>query len=77
MKKNAPIYSLLCLFAAPALAAPDLDGLVNNQLCGLVDTYKGINAHPELGVMHACGHDVHVATMIGTARSPSWPRTRS
>jgi hippurate hydrolase len=133
-------------------AAPDLDVIVNKELSGLVDTYKGIHAHPELshheehtaallaaelrkagysvtehvgkypdgtqayglvavlqngpgprlllrtdmdalpiveetgvayashvktknaagqdiGVMHACGHDVHVTTMIGTARA--------
>ena len=153
MNKNAPICSLLCLLAAPALATgAELDGFVSNQLSALVDTYKGIHAHPELshheertaavlaaelrksgytvtervgkypdgtqahgvvailqngpgpklliradmdalpiveetgvayashvrtknaagqdvGVMHACGHDVHVATMIGTARA--------
>ena len=34
----------------------------------------------DVGVMHACGHDVHVATMIGTARAlaalkPQWHGT--
>jgi hippurate hydrolase len=153
MKKNSLVCPLLCLLAAPGLApAQNLHDLVNGQLPGLVDTYKGIHAHPELshheehtsallaaelrkagytvtervgrypdgtqaygvvgilqngpgprllirtdldalpiveetgvpyashvrvknsageevGVMHACGHDVHVTTMIGTARS--------
>src|SRR3979409_1427305 len=49
MNKSAAICSLLCLLAAPAWASgADLDGLVNNELLGLVDTYKGIHAHPEL-----------------------------
>jgi hippurate hydrolase len=135
----------------------DLGGLVNGEIAGLVETYKGIHAHPELshheehtaallagelrkagftvterigkypdgtqayglvgilqngpgprlliradmdalpiveetglgyashvksknpagqeiGVMHACGHDVHVTTMIGTARALSAKR---
>jgi len=153
MKTNTRIGPLLCLLAGPVLAAaPNLDALVNNELSGLVDTYKGIHEHPELshheehtaallagelrksgytvtervgkypdgtsaygvvailqngpgprllirtdmdalpiveetgvtyashvrtknaagqdvGVMHACGHDVHVTTMIGTARA--------
>ncbi len=142
---------LLCLTVAP-LAAQDLPAFVNSELPGLVDTYKGIHAHPELshheehtsalladelrkagytvtehvgkypdgsqaygvvailkngdgptllirtdldalpiveetgvpyastvktknaagqdvGVMHACGHDIHVTTMIGVARA--------
>jgi amidohydrolase len=150
MKKIEYAVSLLCLLAAPVMAQ-NLDALVNEQLGGLVDTYKGIHAHPELshheertaallaaelrksgytvtervgkypdgaqaygviailhngpgptllirtdldalpiveetavsyashvksqnsagqevGVMHACGHDVHVTTLIGTAR---------
>jgi amidohydrolase len=133
MKKITALTVLACLLAAPAMA----------QRANLVDTYKGLHAHPELshheehtagllaaelrnsgytvtervgkypdgtqaygvvailengrgpklliradmdalpiveetgvtyasqvkGVMHACGHDVHVATMIGTARA--------
>ena len=142
---------LLCLTVAP-LAAQDIPAFVNSELPSLVDTYKGIHAHPELshheehtsallaeelrkagftvtehagkypdgsqaygvvailkngdgptllirtdldalpiveetgvsyastvkaknsageevGVMHACGHDVHVTTMIGVGRA--------
>jgi amidohydrolase len=33
-------------------------------------------AGQEVGVMHACGHDVHVATMIGTARALAAARTQ-
>src|SRR6204780_2578468 len=153
MKKGTSIWPLLSLLAAPAwAAAPDVDVFVNGEISGLVDTYKGIHAHPELshheeataallatelrktgftvtdhvgkypdgtqaygvvgilengpgprllirtdmdalpivaetgvsyashavsknpagqevGVMHACGPDVHVTTMIGTARA--------
>jgi amidohydrolase len=167
MEKSAYMGPMLCLSAglfaaaAPAQAAAataaDLDVLVDKQISGLVDTYKGIHAHPELshheehtaallagelrkagytvtervgkypdgsqaygivailqngpgprllirtdmdalpiveetgvayashvktknaagqeiGVMHACGHDVHVTTMIGTARALSATR---
>jgi len=156
MKKHALVLSMLPLAAAPltapAASGQDVGGLVNGEIAGLVETYKGIHAHPELshheertaallagelrkdgftvterigkypdgtqayglvgilqngpgprlliradmdalpiveetglayashvksknaagqeiGVMHACGHDVHVATMIGTARA--------
>lgn len=151
MKHLAILAPLVCVLAAPVLAE-DLSRLVDGELSGLVNTYKGIHAHPELshheemtaallatelrkagftvtehvgkysdgtqaygvvailengagprllirtdmdalpiveetglsyashvrtknaagqevGVMHACGHDVHVTTMIGTARA--------
>jgi amidohydrolase len=142
---------LLCLSAAPSWAQT-LPAIVNSEVPGLVETYKGIHTHPELshyeehtsallagelrkagyqvtdhigkypdgsqaygvvaimengpgprllirtdmdalpvieetgvpyasqvktknaagqevGVMHACGHDIHITTMIGTARA--------
>ena len=151
MRNIAFAFPLVCLLAAPVFAQ-DLASQVNSQLPGLIDTYKGLHAHPELshfeahtsallaaelrkagytvterigkypdgaqaygivailengpgprlliradmdalpiveetglsyasqvktknasgqdvGVMHACGHDVHVTTMIGTARA--------
>ena len=150
---KASVFSLPLLgLAAMSLLAQDLPTFVNNELPGLVDTYKGIHAHPELshheeqtsallaeelrkagytvtehvgkypdgsqaygvvailkngdgptllirtdldalpvveetgvpyastvktknpagqevGVMHACGHDIHITTMIGVARA--------
>ena len=151
MRNMSFAFPLVCLLAAPVFAQ-DLASHVNSQLPGLIDTYKGLHAHPELshreertsallagelrkagytvtervgkypdgsqaygvvailengpgprlliradmdalpiveetglsyasqvkaknaggqdvGVMHACGHDVHVTTMIGTARA--------
>src|ERR1700737_1334444 len=43
MKIITPLSSLLWL-----LAAQELGAVVNKQLSGLVDTYKGIHQHPEL-----------------------------
>jgi amidohydrolase len=160
MKTKIRLVPMLCLLAAPALAAAqNLDAVVNGELSNLVETYKGIHEHPELshheehtaallagelrkagftvtervgkypdgteayglvailqngpgprllirtdmdalpiveetgapyashvrtknaagqdvGVMHACGHDVHVTTMIGTARALSATRAK-
>lgn len=47
MKKITALVSLVYLIAAPAMAQR-LDVFVNGELAGLVDTYKGIHAHPEL-----------------------------
>ena len=150
--KAFPFALPLFGFAAMPVLAQDLPAFVNSELPGLVDTYKGIHAHPELshheeqtsallaeelrkagyivtehvgkypdgsqaygvvailkngdgptllirtdldalpiveetgvpyastvktknpagqdvGVMHACGHDIHITTMIGVARA--------
>ena len=158
MKHFAIVASLVCVLSAP-VSAEDLARLVDGELSGLVNTYKGIHAHPELshheemtaallatelrkagftvtehvgkyqdgtqaygvvailengpgprllirtdldalpiveetglsyashvksknpagqevGVMHACGHDVHVTTMIGTARALAASRAK-
>jgi metal-dependent amidase/aminoacylase/carboxypeptidase family protein len=156
MRNISFAFPLVCLLAAPVFAQ-DLASQVNSQLPGLIDTYKGLHAHPELshfeertsallaaelrkagytvtehvgkypdgaqaygivailengpgprlliradmdalpiveetgvsyasqvktknadgqevGVMHACGHDVHVTTLIGTARALAAPK---
>ena len=146
MKKITALASLTYMIAAPAMAQ-NVDA---KEISGLVGTYKGIHAHPELshheehtaallagelrkagytvtervgkypdgsqaygvvallangpgpklliradmdalpiveetgvayasrvsGVMHACGHDVHVAAMIGTARALAAGRSK-
>lgn len=49
----------------------DLDALPMEEKTGLpyASTAKGVLAGKgEVGVMHACGHDVHMAVLIGTAR---------
>ena len=158
MKATTLTLPLLLLTAVPILAQ-DLPTLVNDELPGLVETYKGIHEHPELshheertaallaeelrkagytvtehvgkypdgsqaygvvgilkngtgptllirtdedalpiveetgaayashvktknatgqevGVMHACGHDIHVTNMIGTARALAAMKSR-
>jgi amidohydrolase len=157
--KTLAIFASLSFVLSTPVIAEDLGRLVEGELPGLVDTYKGIHAHPELshheeataallaselrkagftvtdhvgkypdgtqaygvvailengpgprllirtdmdalpiveetgvsyashvmsknaagqevGVMHACGHDVHVTTMIGTARALAGSRAR-
>src|SRR5580700_9631951 len=47
MKYFAIVASLICVLTPPVLAQ-DLGPFVDAQLPGLVSTYKGIHAHPEL-----------------------------
>jgi amidohydrolase len=54
------------------LIRTDLDALPIAEETGLsyASRVRGRNAEgQDVGVMHACGHDVHVTTMIGTARA--------
>ena len=50
----------------------DMDGLPLEEKSGLPYASKAKQTHPESGevfpVMHACGHDVHITALIGTAR---------
>jgi hypothetical protein len=47
MKHFAITASLVCVLTAPVLAE-DLGRFVDSEISGLVSTYKGIHAHPEL-----------------------------
>ena len=51
MKYFAIVAPLICVLTAPVLAE-DLGRFVDGELCGLVSTYKGIHAHPELSHRH-------------------------
>jgi hippurate hydrolase len=53
------------------LVRTDLDALPVEEKTGLpyASTVKAKNdAGQDVGVMHACGHDIHMTSMIGTAR---------
>jgi hippurate hydrolase len=53
------------------LIRSDMDGLPVTEQTGLpyASTVKTKNATgEEVGVMHACGHDVHMTTLVGTAK---------
>ena len=53
------------------LLRTDLDGLPVEERTGLpyASTVKTKNeAGQEVGVMHACGHDIHITSMLGTAK---------
>lgn len=53
------------------LLRADMDGLPLQERSGLANASKvrqiGIDGQ-EMPVMHACGHDVHITAMVGTAR---------
>ena len=49
----------------------DMDGLPVRELSGLPNASKAVMQDwdgNEVGVMHACGHDVHITSLVGTAR---------
>lgn len=49
----------------------DMDGLPVKELSGLSNASKAMMTDwdgNEVGVMHACGHDVHITSLVGTAR---------
>jgi len=50
----------------------DMDGLPVEEKSGLPNASKALQEDPITGntvpVMHACGHDVHIASLVGTAR---------
>lgn len=53
------------------LLRTDLDALPVSEKTGLPYASKVVtknDAGQEVGVMHACGHDVHMTTMLGTAK---------
>lgn len=49
----------------------DMDGLPVSENSGLANASKVVMKDwdgNEVGVMHACGHDVHITSLVGTAR---------
>lgn len=49
----------------------DMDGLPVVEASGLANASKAMMTDwngNEVGVMHACGHDVHITSLVGTAR---------
>jgi hippurate hydrolase len=50
----------------------DMDGLPVEEKSGLPNASKARQVDPsgnEVPVMHACGHDVHITSLVGTARA--------
>lgn len=60
MKHFAIVASIACVLSAPVLAQ-DLGRFVDGELSGLVNTYKGIHAHPELS-----HHEEMTAALLAT-----------
>jgi len=67
------VVALLQNGAGPKLLIrADMDALPVTEETGLpyASHARGTNqAGQEVGVMHACGHDIHISTLIGTARA--------
>ncbi len=55
-----------------AMMRADMDGLPLEENTGLKNASVATQLHPQTGelvpVMHACGHDVHITSLVGTAR---------
>jgi len=60
MKQRAIVASLIGVFATSA-SAQDLAKFVDGELSGLVNTYQGIHAHPELS-----HHEAATAALLAT-----------
>ena len=60
MKRFAIATSLVCVLTAPVFAE-DLGRFVDGEISGLVNTYKGIHAHPELS-----HHEEMTAALLAT-----------
>jgi amidohydrolase len=61
------------------LVRADMDALPVTEKTGLAyaSTVRGTNpAGQDVGVMHACGHDIHVTTMVGVARNMAALKSR-
>ncbi len=67
------VVAILKNGAGPTLLVrADMDGLPVEEKTGLEYASKVRSKNPagqDVGVMHACGHDIHVTTMIGMARN--------
>ena len=64
---------------AKLLIRADMDALPIIEQTGVPYASNVRSKNPagqEVGVMHACGHDVHVTTLIGTARTLAASRSR-
>jgi hippurate hydrolase len=78
---NTGVVGVLKNGAGPTvLVRADMDGLPVKELTGIPWASQAVvkdMAGRDQPAMHACGHDLHVTGMIGTARSPRRRATRS
>lgn len=72
---GSPAYGVVAILkngpGPQLLVRTDMDALPVTEQTGLpyASTVRSKNpAGQEVGVMHACGHDIHMATMVGFAR---------
>ncbi len=72
---NATCYGIVAVMkngkGPTVLVRTDMDALPITEATGLpyASTVRAKNATgEEVGVMHACGHDIHITTLIGTAK---------